>query len=53
MAGVSCRRRYLPIDRVGLYIPGGSAPLFSTLLMLAIPATIAGCKDIILCTPCD
>lgn len=53
MAGVSCRRRFLPIDRVGLYIPGGSAPLFSTLLMLAIPATIAGCKDIILCTPCD
>lgn len=49
--GVRCVRRSLPIERVGLYIPGGSAPLFSTLLMLAIPAKIAGCRDIVLCTP--
>ncbi|MEL4486155.1 histidinol dehydrogenase, partial [Shewanella algae] len=41
------------IDKVGLYIPGGSAPLFSTILMLGIPAAIAGCKEIILCTPPD
>ena len=53
MPGVVCRRRQLPIGRVGLYIPGGSAPLFSTLLMLAIPAKIAGCREIILCTPCN
>ena len=53
MEGVVCKRRTLAIDKVGLYIPGGSAPLFSTLLMLAIPAKIAGCKDIILCTPCN
>jgi len=51
--GITCRRRFLPIDRVGLYIPGGSAPLFSTLLMLAIPARIAGCREIVLCTPCS
>lgn len=51
MPGVSCMRRSLPIERVGLYIPGGSAPLFSTLLMLAIPARIAGCREIVLCTP--
>lgn len=51
--GVRCIRRFLPIERIGLYIPGGSAPLFSTLLMLAIPAKIAGCKEIILCTPCN
>ena len=50
-AGVRCVRRSRPIDRVGLYIPGGSAPLFSTLLMLAIPAKIAGCREIVLCTP--
>jgi len=50
-AGVRCVRRQLPIERVGLYIPGGSAPLFSTLLMLAIPAKIAGCRQIVLCTP--
>ncbi|MBO4656726.1 MAG: histidinol dehydrogenase [Bacteroidales bacterium] len=52
MAGVVCRRRAIPIEKVGLYIPGGSAPLFSTLLMLAIPAKLAGCKEIVLCTPC-
>ena len=53
MPGVHCRRRVVPIRRVGLYIPGGSAPLFSTILMLALPAQIAGCKEIVLCTPCD
>ncbi len=51
MPGVECSMKYLPIERVGLYIPGGTAPLFSTVLMLGIPARIAGCKDIILCTP--
>ncbi|MBP5505858.1 MAG: histidinol dehydrogenase [Bacteroidales bacterium] len=51
MPGVRCMRRSLPIERVGLYIPGGSAPLFSTLLMLAIPAKNAGCREIVLCTP--
>jgi histidinol dehydrogenase len=51
MPGVKCWRLSRPIERVGLYIPGGSAPLFSTVLMLAIPAQIAGCKEIILCTP--
>lgn len=51
MPGVVCRQRSVAIDRVGLYIPGGSAPLFSTVLMLAIPAQIAGCGQIILCTP--
>lgn len=49
--GVECWQRALPIRRVGLYIPGGTAPLFSTVLMLAIPAKLAGCKEIILCTP--
>lgn len=49
--GVQCWRQYVPIETVGLYIPGGTAPLFSTLLMLAIPAKIAGCKNIIICTP--
>ncbi|MDD4819348.1 MAG: histidinol dehydrogenase [Flavobacteriales bacterium] len=49
--GVTCWQEIRPIDRVGLYIPGGSAPLFSTVLMLAVPAKIAGCKEIILCTP--
>lgn len=49
--GVKCVQRPVAIDRVGLYIPGGQAPLFSTVLMLATPAKIAGCKDIILCTP--
>ncbi|HOS85091.1 MAG TPA: histidinol dehydrogenase [Bacteroidales bacterium] len=51
MYGVKCWRKSVAIERVGLYIPGGSAPLFSTILMLAIPAKIAGCKEIILCTP--
>ena len=51
MPGINCWRRSVGIERVGIYIPGGSAPLFSTVLMLAIPATIAGCKEIILCTP--
>ncbi|RTL56570.1 MAG: histidinol dehydrogenase [Sphingobacteriales bacterium] len=51
MPGVTCWRKSVPIEKVGLYIPGGSAPLFSTLLMLAIPAKIAGCKEIVLCTP--
>ena len=49
--GVRCLQRAVPIRRVGLYIPGGSAPLFSTVLMLAIPAKVAGCPEIILCTP--
>jgi histidinol-phosphate aminotransferase len=49
--GVQCWRRSLPIEKVGLYIPGGRAPLFSTVLMLAIPASVAGCSEIILCTP--
>lgn len=51
--GVSCWRESRAIEKVGIYIPGGSAPLFSTVLMLAVPATIAGCKEIILCTPPD
>lgn len=51
MAGVTCWRKSVAIEKVGLYIPGGSAPLFSTVLMLGIPATIAGCKEIILTTP--
>ncbi len=51
MPGVNCWRKSLPIQNVGLYIPGGTAPLFSTLLMLAIPAQIAGCKNIVVCTP--
>ena len=49
--GVRCLQRAVAIDKVGLYIPGGRAPLFSTVLMLAIPARIAGCKEVILCTP--
>ncbi len=49
--GVKCWQKSVPIERVGLYVPGGSAPLFSTVLMLGIPAMIAGCKNIILCTP--
>jgi len=49
--GVSCWRKSVGIERVGLYIPGGSAPLFSTVLMLGIPAKLAGCKKIIICTP--
>lgn len=51
MPGVLCWRRSVPIEKVGLYIPGGTAPLFSTILMLAIPAMIAGCHRIVLCTP--
>lgn len=51
MPGVNCWRKSVGIEKVGIYIPGGSAPLFSTVLMLAVPATIAGCKEIILCTP--
>ncbi len=51
MPGIRCWRRSSPIESVGLYVPGGSAPLFSTLLMLAIPASLAGCSSIILCTP--
>jgi histidinol dehydrogenase len=51
--GVTCWRKQIPIEKVGLYIPGGTAPLFSSLLMLGIPAMIAGCKEIILCTPPD
>ena len=51
MPGVRCWRKSVGIDKVGLYIPGGTAPLFSTLLMLAIPAKLAGCKEIVLCTP--
>lgn len=49
--GVTCWQKSVPIEKVGLYIPGGTAPLFSTVLMLATPAKIAGCKEIILCTP--
>ena len=51
MPGVECWRRIVPIRKVGLYVPGGTAPLFSTVLMLAIPASIAGCREIILATP--
>ncbi len=49
--GVRCWRKSVPIDKVGIYIPGGTAPLFSTILMLGIPATIAGCNEIIMCSP--
>ncbi|MFK7936291.1 MAG: histidinol dehydrogenase [Saprospiraceae bacterium] len=51
MPGINCWRKNVAIDKVGLYIPGGTAPLFSTILMLGIPAKIAGCKEIVLCTP--
>jgi histidinol dehydrogenase len=51
MPGVKCWRKAVPITRVGIYIPGGSAPLFSTVLMLGIPAKLAGCSEVILCTP--
>jgi histidinol dehydrogenase len=51
MPGVHCWRKSIPLERVGLYIPGGTAPLFSTVLMLGVPAFVAGCKDVILCTP--
>jgi histidinol dehydrogenase len=53
MPGVKCWRKSVGIEKVGLYIPGGTAPLFSTLLMLGIPASLAGCKEIILCSPPD
>lgn len=49
--GVTCWQKSVPIEKVGLYIPGGTAPLFSTVLMLAVPAKIAGCREIVLCTP--
>ncbi|WP_299708840.1 histidinol dehydrogenase [uncultured Pontibacter sp.] len=51
MPGVTCWRKSVAIEKVGLYIPGGTAPLFSTLLMLGVPAKLAGCSEIILCTP--
>ncbi len=51
MPGVMCWQKSVAIEKVGLYIPGGTAPLFSTVLMLAVPARIAGCKEIVLCTP--
>ncbi len=53
MPGVRCIQKAVPIERVGLYIPGGTAPLFSTVLMLAIPAVLAGCGEVVLCTPPD
>lgn len=53
MPGVTCWRKATPIQKVGIYIPGGTAPLFSTVLMLAIPARLAGCKEVILCSPPD
>ena len=53
MPGVTCWQKSVPIEKVGLYIPGGTAPLFSTVLMLAIPAQIAGCREIVLCSPPD
>ena len=51
--GVKCWRKFVAIEKVGLYIPGGTAPLFSTVLMLAIPALLAGCREITICTPSD
>ncbi|REA64112.1 histidinol dehydrogenase [Dyadobacter luteus] len=51
MPGVTCWRKSVGIEKVGIYIPGGTAPLFSTVLMLGIPAQLAGCKEIVLCTP--
>ncbi|WP_439883540.1 histidinol dehydrogenase [Pontibacter sp. MBLB2868] len=53
MPGVVCWRKSVAIEKVGLYIPGGTAPLFSTLLMLGVPAKLAGCREIVLCTPPD
>lgn len=50
--GVTCCQRAVPITRVGLYIPGGNSPLFSTVLMLGLPARIAGCSQVVMCTPC-
>ncbi|MBR7719101.1 histidinol dehydrogenase [Hymenobacter properus] len=51
MPGVACARRAVPVQRIGLYVPGGSAPLFSTLLMLGVPARLAGCPEVVVCTP--
>ena len=51
MPGVECWRKSVGIEKVGLYIPGGTAPLFSTILMLGIPAQLAGCKEVVLCSP--
>src|SRR5438045_9296119 len=51
--GVFCWRKSIAIEKVGLYIPGGTAPLFSTVLMLGVPAQLAGCREIILCSPLD
>ena len=51
MAGVTCWRKSVAIEKVGLYIPGGTAPLFSTVLMLGVPAQLAGCREVVLCTP--
>ena len=53
MPGVQCWQKSVAIEKVGLYVPGGTAPLFSTVLMLGIPARIAGCKEVVLCTPAD
>jgi len=53
MPGVTCWRKGTPIQKVGIYIPGGSAPLFSTVLMLGVPAQLAGCDEVVLCTPPD
>ncbi len=52
-SGVSCKRIMRPIKNIGLYVPGGSAPLVSTTLMLGVPAQIAGCEQVVMCTPCD
>ena len=51
--GVHCEARYLPIESVGLYVPGGTAPLISTVMMLAVPARIAGCRSVVMCTPAN
>ncbi len=51
MPGVWCWRKSVGIEKVGIYVPGGTAPLFSTVLMLGVPAKLAGCKEVILCTP--
>lgn len=53
MPGVTCWRKSVAIEKVGIYIPGGTAPLFSTVLMLGVPAQIAGCKEVVLCSPSD
>src|SRR6187399_2663187 len=53
MPGINCWRKSVGIDKVGIYIPGGSAPLFSTVLMLGVPAKLAGCKEVVLCSPPD